>query len=163
MLLRSSFFVPVRSFAFNRLNHNVARSVLKAGELDHCNVIATGFKLQAAESVCQIFGQTVFEDAVFEHRLVNIALYLAEKLVLAARHAEDNLGVPRHGVYKSIVSCGVTGMESNHHIGIIAGIVCNVTHEEFKFIVTQTQGNFIAEIYNVGLKVKSDDFNISSF
>ena len=41
---------------FDRFDHDVAGGVLEAGKFDHCDMVATGFQLETAQSVRQIFG-----------------------------------------------------------------------------------------------------------
>ena len=89
LLLGSGFFVAVGGFALYCLDHDVAGSVLQTCEFNHCHVIAAGFQFQAAEPVGQVLCETILENSVFEHRLVDIAFNLAEKLVLASWHAEN--------------------------------------------------------------------------
>ena len=99
------------SIRFYRLNHDVAGSVLKRCELNHRNIVAAGLEFQTAKPIGQIFGETIFQNAVFENRLMEVVFYLLKQFMLAARNAEDDLGVPRNRVNQCVIGCGVAGVQ----------------------------------------------------
>ena len=99
------------SICFYRLNHDVAGSVLKRCELNHRNIVAAGLEFQTAKPIGQIFGETILQNAVFENRLMEVVFYLLKQFMLAARNAEDDLGVPRNRVNQCVIGCGVAGVQ----------------------------------------------------
>ena len=85
--------------------------MLKRCELNHRNIVAAGLEFQTAKPIGQIFGETILQNAVFENRLMEVVFYLLKQFMLAARNAEDDLGVPRNRVNQCVIGCGVAGVQ----------------------------------------------------
>ena len=147
---------------FDRFDHDVAGGVLEAGKFDHCNMVAAGFQLETAQPVRQIFGQAVLENPMLEHRLVQVILDLLEQLMLAARHAENDLGIPLDRIDQRVIGRRIAGVQCHHHIRVVAGIVCNVTFEELQLAVSEVSGDPIAEVDDVVLEVQPDDLYVAA-
>ena len=99
---------------------------------------------------------------MLEHRLVQVILDLLEQLMLAARHAENDLGIPLDRVDQRVIGRRIAGVQCHHHIRVVAGIVCNVTFEELQLAVSEVSGDPIAEVDDVVLEVQPDDLYVAA-
>ena len=102
--------------------------MLQTGEFNHSHIVAAGFQLKPAEPVGEILGEPILENSIFKYGLVKVVSYLTEELMLAARDTEDDFGTPLHCVDKGIVGSRIAGMEGDHHVSMVIGIVGNVAH-----------------------------------
>ena len=76
---------------------------------------------------------------------------LTEKLMLAARNAENDSGSPLYRIDESVVGSCISGMESDYHVSMVAGVVGDIAHEKLEFMVTEALGHTAAELNNVFL------------
>jgi len=134
--------------------------VLKRCELNHRNIVAAGLEFQTAKPIGQIFGETILQNAVFENRLMEVVFYLLKQFMLAARNAEDDLGVPRNRVNQCVIGCGVAGVQRYDHVRMIVCIVCDVTFQKLQSIAAEVGGDTAAEVNDIFLQIQPDDFHI---
>ena len=84
---------------------------------------------------------------------------LAEKLMLTAGNAENDPCVPGNGVDESVVGGGVAGVERYDHIGVVAGVVGNISAQEIQTFVAEILSDLAAKGDDVGLEVETDDLD----
>ena len=52
-------------------------------------------------------------------------------------------------------------MEGHHHVGMVAGIIGDVPHEELKPFIPEIRSHLIAEFDHIGFQVQADDFHVA--
>ena len=136
--------------------------MLQGDELDDLDVVARELEQAGASGVGDLGDEPLAQRPVPQQRSQHVVVELAEQLVLAARHGEDDAGAAAHGAVERRVRRGVAGVEADDEIDVVEVGLCDVADLERQPCRVQASCERFALGHDVGLDVEPEEIDLDA-
>ena len=113
--------------------------------------------------ICDQCRHSLLQDSISQNRLQHFILNLFINLMLTAGYGKDHLSTPFHSFGKCIVCGCITGVKCHYHIHRgYSLIIGNITMIKMQLLITISECQRIAFLYNIHFQIKANDIDIIS-